>query len=145
MTQRILVMGLPGAGKTTLAELLVDQLRASGKTVTWFNADEVREKFNDWDFSYEGRIRQSIRMFELAVQCNGDFAICDFVAPLAEMRENYKADWTVWMDTITVSRFEDTNRAFDPPKVYDFRVTEQDAGKWAGIVSDHILHYSYST
>ena len=144
MTQRILVMGLPGSGKTTLAAALVNRLPAAGKTVTWLNADEVRKKFNDWDFSYEGRIRQSIRMFEHAIECSGDFVICDFVAPLEEMRDNYKADWTIWMDTIVAGRFEDTNRVFVPPKVYDFRVTEQDAEKWARIIGNQIVQLDNS-
>lgn len=69
----------------------------------------------------------------------GDFAIADFVAPLVEMRNNFKADWTIWMDTIDQGRYEDTNKAFVPPAVYDFRVTELDAGKWAEFIGEHIL------
>jgi len=108
--------------------------------VDWFNADAIRKQFNDWDFSKEGRIRQSLRMFEFAVKCTGDFVICDFVAPLVEMRNNFKADWTIWVDTIEAGRFDDTNRAFIPPEVYDFRVTEQDADKWAEFIGEHILN-----
>jgi hypothetical protein len=108
--------------------------------VDWFNADEIRKQYNDWDFSREGRIRQSVRMFDFAVRCSGDFVICDFVAPLVEMRNNFKADWTIWMDTIDAGRFEDTNRVFVPPEQYDFRVTEQNAEKWAEFVGDHILY-----
>jgi hypothetical protein len=107
--------------------------------VDWFNADEVRKRFNDWDFSREGRIRQSLRMFEFAMKCTGDFVICDFVAPLPEMRHNFKADWTIWMDTIESGRYEDTNKAFVPPDVYDFRITEQNADKWVPFVAEHIL------
>jgi adenylylsulfate kinase len=101
MTQRILIMGLPGAGKTYLAQHINDHLQNEKKRVGWLNADDVRKKYNDWDFSEEGRIRQSHRMRELAdlmVEC--DYVICDFVAPLVEMRNNFKADWTVWVDTI---------------------------------------------
>ena len=72
MTQRILIMGLPGAGKTTLAEKLLHLLEANDKTVTWFNADEVRKQFDDWDFSEQGRIRQSKRMYDLAETCGND-------------------------------------------------------------------------
>jgi hypothetical protein len=108
-------------------------------SVDWFNADEVRKSFNDWDFSREGRIRQSIRMFEFAAKCTGEFVICDFVAPLPEMRNNFKADWTIWMDTIEKGRFEDTNKAFIPPEIYDFRITEQNADKWVEFVGNHIL------
>ena len=153
MTQRILIMGLPGSGKTYLATALktylennsdffnspAETLCGSRATVAWFNADDVRKRYNDWDFSSEGRIRQSHRMRELADATGDDFAICDFVAPLVEMRNNFKADWTVWVDTIEAGRFEDTNRAFVPPEVYDFRVTEQNADYWAEFIGTHIL------
>ena len=155
-------MGLPGSGKTYFAERLKHYLEQNGDvmkvspdkvlnyegipdhalmnvTVDWFNADEVRKRFNDWDFSREGRIRQSLRMFEFAMKCTGDFVICDFVAPLPEMRHNFKADWTIWMDTIDAGRYEDTNKAFVPPDVYDFRITEQNADKWVEFVGGHIL------
>ena len=137
--QRILIMGLPGSGKTWLAEKLKLVLQDTGKTVGWLNADEVRRHYNDWDFSVEGRIRQSHRMRELADQSNTDYCIVDFVAPLVEMRNNFKADWTIWLDTIEKGRFEDTNKMFVEPKVYDFRVPEQDAAKWAEFIGDHIL------
>lgn len=153
-------MGLPGAGKTFLATALKKFLETHSTlrhmpasrminqemtpstyscTVDWFNADDVRKRFNDWDFSREGRIRQSIRMADFAVSCTSDYVICDFVAPLVEMRNNFKADWCIWVDTIEAGRFEDTNRAFVEPEVYDFRVTEQDADKWAEFIGNHIL------
>ena len=151
--QKILIMGLPGSGKTYFAERLKKYLETYGTKfhydfsdnpnytpkVDWFNADDVRRKFNDWDFSREGRIRQSLRMFEFAMRCDGDYVICDFVAPLTEMRNNFKADWTIWMDTIDKGRFEDTNKAFVPPELYDFRITEQNAEKWVEFVGQHII------
>ena len=160
MPQRILIMGLPGAGKTFLATALKKFLETNSSirhmpvsrminqemapsayscTVDWFNADDVRKRYNDWDFSREGRIRQSIRMADFALSCTSDYVICDFVAPLVEQRNNFKADWTIWIDTIDAGRFEDTNRAFVEPEVYDFRVTEQDADKWAEFIGQHIL------
>ena len=162
MTKRILIMGLPGAGKTYLAQALKKYLETNGDLmkinpqrvltyegipgpgfmrvgVDWFNADDVRKKYNDWDFSDAGRIRQSLRMFQFAVECTGEFVICDFVAPLVEMRNNFKADWTIWVDTIKEGRYEDTNKAFVPPEVYDFRVTEQNCEKWAEFIGEHIL------
>jgi hypothetical protein len=158
--KKILIMGLPGSGKTFLATALKKYLEDNSNVgtmplermlnlenvplmytskVDWFNADEIRKRFNDWDFSKEGRIRQSLRMAEFAFKSTGDYVICDFVAPLVEMRNNFKADWTVWVDTIEQSRFDDTNKAFVPPEQYDFRVTEQNAEKWAEFIGNHIL------
>ena len=162
MAQRILIMGLPGSGKTTLAQALKTYLEENGDLykinpnrllnyegipspnmlkvgVDWFNADDVRKKFNDWDFSKEGRIRQSLRMLQFSLECAGEYVICDFVAPLVEMRNNFKADWTIWVDTIREGRYADTNAAFVEPEVYDFRITEQNAEKWAEFIGSHIL------
>lgn len=140
MPQRILIMGLPGSGKTYLAQHIVDHLQADKKKVGWLNADDVRQKYNDWDFSNEGRIRQSHRMRDMAdAMTDMDYVICDFVAPLVEMRNNFKADWTVWVDTIDKGRYEDTNKAFIPPEVYDFRITEQKAEKWSEFIAVNIL------
>lgn len=157
MTEKILIMGLPGSGKTYFAERLKKYIEVNGSIslsrlghadagpsnlkaqVDWFNADDIRKRYNDWDFSREGRIRQSLRMLEFASKCDGDYVICDFVAPLPEMRSNFKADWTIWMDTIDTSRYEDTNKAFIPPDVYDFRITEQNAEKWVEFVGNKII------
>ena len=137
--KRILIMGLPGSGKTYLAQHILEHLQNERKSVMWLNADDVRKKYNDWDFSKEGRIRQSLRMRELADSCDSDYVICDFVAPLPEMRHNFKADGTVWVDTIEKGRFEDTNKAFVPPDVYDFRITEQHGEKWGEFIAAHII------
>jgi hypothetical protein len=147
-------MGLPGSGKTYFAERLKQYLEQHIKpvdehslrpiadaqvTVAWLNADEVRRHYNDWDFSQEGRVRQSQRMRDLADEANTDYCIVDFVAPLVEMRNNFKADWTIWIDTIDRGRFEDTNKMFVPPEVYDFRITEQNGEKWSEFVGEHII------
>ena len=138
--KRILIMGLPGAGKTTLAADIGARLLFN-KKFTWFNADTIRERYNDWDFSEEGRLRQARRMRELADKEieQGRLAICDFVCPLPEMREIFDADITVWVDTDQEGRYEDTNKIFVPPEKYDFRVTEKDSTKWAAIIATHLL------
>jgi adenylylsulfate kinase len=137
MSYRILIMGLPGSGKTTLA---LNLLNYFSRDVLWLNADEIRRKFDDWDFSYEGRIRQSRRMREIADVSNRDYIIADFVCPLKEMRDIYDPHFLIWVDTIAEGRFDDTNRAFVPPDHYDVRVTEQDAGKWAKEIYEQISH-----
>jgi adenylylsulfate kinase len=132
-------MGLPGAGKTTLAQHIVAQFQNEKRPIKWLNADDVRKQYNDWDFSHEGRIRQSLRMRELADSMTEyEYVICDFVAPLVEMRDNFEADWTIWVDTIREGRYVDTNAMFEEPEIYDFRVTEQQAEKWSKIVVAHL-------
>jgi len=138
-TQRILVMGLPGAGKTTLASALRDALQDNNQSVFWFNADTVREAWQDWDFSTEGRIRQSKRMRDLADSCGTQWVIADFVCPLKEMRDNFAANWIIWVDTIKAGRFEDTNKAFVPPEEYDFHITTQEAPYWSKLIAQSII------
>ena len=118
---KILVMGLPGSGKTYLAERMQPILKSA-----WYNADIVREMAKDWDFSPEGRIRQSLRMKNLAdfEKSQGRIVICDFVCPTNETKENFSPDITVWMNTISSGRYEDTNKMFEKPKNVDYVVTE---------------------
>ena len=118
---KILVMGLPGSGKTYLTERLAPILEAA-----WYNADKVREMANDWDFSDEGRERQSNRMKTFAdfEKSHNRFVICDFVCPTKSTRANFNADITIWMDTINQGRFEDTNKIFQNPENVNFHITE---------------------
>lgn len=137
MTKRILVMGLPGSGKTTLAQQIVKKLSPD---ILHLNADRIREEYNDWDFTLEGRIRQAERMRELADKSNCPYVIADFVAPLPEMRAIYAADYTVWMDTISAGRFEDTNKLFvEPTDEWDLRVDEFDSEYWARFFIEFVL------
>ena len=133
-------MGLPGAGKTTLAEALRNLIQDNNQTVDWFNADLVRQAYDDWDFSIKGRIRQSVRMRELADKMTSDYVICDFVCPLPVMRDNFAANFIVWVDTVNKGRYEDTNQMFITPEKYNMKVTEQDAEKWAKIIYEQISH-----
>jgi len=124
----ILIMGLPGAGKTTLAEKLALLINAKR-----LNADEVRKAANDWDFSKEGRKRQAKRMADLALKLksDGNNVIADFICPTPEARKLFPADYIVWVDTIKAGRFDDTNQMFVKPEKYNFHVTTQDAKIWA--------------
>jgi adenylylsulfate kinase len=123
MTKKILIMGLPGSGKTTFSQDLVKTLMLK-HTVKWFNADAVRKEYNDWDFSPEGRLRQVTRMTIMAEESGADFAVCDFVCPIEYYRQVFDADIVIWMDTIQSGRFEDTNKLFEPPKEFSYRITD---------------------
>ena len=128
-------MGLPGSGKTTLAEELAPILNAKR-----LNADEVRKEANDWDFSEEGRKRQARRMADFAKKLKerGNFVVADFVCPTPEARKLFPADFVVWVDTIKEGRFDDTNKMFVKPEKFNFQVTTQDAKKWAPIILKEI-------
>jgi adenylylsulfate kinase len=127
----ILIMGLPGAGKTTLANEISTLIKAKR-----LNADEIRETANDWDFSEQGRIRQAKRMYELAMKLKkkGDYVIADFICPTPETRKLFPADFIIWLDTIKSGRFDDTNKLFIEPKKYNFKVKTKDAKYWAPII-----------
>ena len=121
-------MGLPGAGKTTLANELAPMIDARR-----LNADEVRKSANDWDFSKEGRKRQAKRMASLALKLKdqNNYVVADFICPTPEARNLFPADYIIWVDTIREGRFDDTNKMFVKPDKFDFHVTSQDAKNWA--------------
>ena len=116
---KILVMGLPGSGKSHLAKILASSLGG-----VWVNADAIRTEYDDWDFTSEGRMRQAMRMKFISDGINkaGKVAIADFICPTESSRKEFGADFTIWMDTIKEGRFEDTNKMFEPPKKFDYKI-----------------------
>ena len=128
-------MGLPGSGKTTLANELAPMINAKR-----LNADEVRKNANDWDFSQDGRKRQAKRMADLAKKLkeSGNHVVADFIYPTPEARSLFPADYVVWLDTIKKGRFDDTNKMFVKPEKFDCHVTTQDAKHWASIIFKEI-------
>ena len=133
---KILIIGLPGSGKTTLAKNLVPMFNAF-----WLNADKVIEAANDWDFSERGRMRQAERMRLLAAEkvAENRVVVADFVCPTKFARLEFGADYTVWMDTIKEGRFEDTNKIFEAPETFDFKVEHKDAVMFAFLIKQDIM------
>ena len=111
---KILVFGLPGSGKTTFAKKLA-------KNTAYFNADEIRKMFNDWDFSMHGRMRQAERMYCLANMTH-DHAVVDFICPYDQYRHDYYIK--IWINTIKEGRYEDTNKMFEKPTHCTFEIKD---------------------
>ncbi len=86
---KILIFGLPGSGKTTLAKLLVPMFNA-----VHLNGDKIRKELNDWDFSEQGRLKQSIRLKILADKAVNENrkVIADLVCPTEYTRKEFNAD-----------------------------------------------------
>ena len=134
---KILVMGLPGSGKTTLAKLLAPMFNA-----VYLNGKDVRRDVDDWDFSKAGRLKQAERMRFLAItegEEKNRVVVADFVCPTNFTRLEFNADYTIYMDTIKESQFEDTNKIFEQPKKIDFQVKHKDAAMFSFLIKQDIL------
>ena len=145
MAKTILVFGLPGSGKSTLANKLSKKLDADH-----YNADQVREMFNDWDFSEMGRRRQAERMKQLGKDSKKQWAILDFVCPTQALRDIVDADVVVFMDTIEEGRYEDTNALFEYPMNemgafdgIDFRFEQMESDGQSQLISEHLQPFSW--
>ena len=138
--KKILIMGLPGAGKTYLAKEIYRELNA-----VWINGDSIRKKYKDWDFTKTGRIRQAKRLNKISneyIQKRKNVVV-DFICPNKDSFKNFKADFIVWVDTIKKGRhirkhLDDINPIFKKPEKFNLRVTSKDAKLWKLIVIDQI-------
>lgn len=131
-------MGLSGSGKSTLCRMLRDMLSPR----EWLNADAIRSIYDDWDFSYEGRIRQAKRITKLANESRAKYVIADFIAPTQEIRDIFNPDIIIWMDTVQSSKYSDTDTIFEPPVKYDLRITEKNSEN-VYLVYDYIVGKNY--
>ena len=120
---KILICGLSGSGKSTLAEPFADLIGG-----IWLNANAVRKQYDDWDFSPKGRLRQTLRMAHIAdgIVMAGKIAVADFICPTQTTRDWFNADYSIWMDTIKESKYEDTDVIFQKPdlKEVNYHVNE---------------------
>lgn len=147
--KRILICGLPDSGKTTLAKRLVEIL----DNADWYNADEIREKFRDWDFSLVGRKRQMKRMQDYTRKsvAKGRYGIADFICPTNKLQEAFMADYVIFMDTVETSKYEDTNKIFQRPSEKGFGVTlkadewwsEEKVEEWARLIAVDIKDHEF--
>jgi adenylylsulfate kinase len=133
MIRKVLVMGLPGAGKTTLARLIARRLNA-----VHYNADDIRREVSrDLGFSEQDRIEHARRLGWLCDQVThtGGFAVADFICPTPATRAAFKRGgdaFVVWMDRVKEGSFADTNAMFVPPARVNVRVDGTgSAAHWA--------------
>ena len=129
----ILIIGLPGSGKTTLARELKKKLKAE-----WLNADKVRKKYNNWDFSKNGVLRQAKRMKLLSKKSKKKFVIADFVCPYEEGRKIFKPDYLIWMDTIKRGRLSTFDKTFQRPKKFDFKINSKNVKLYSKLICNKI-------
>lgn len=116
----ILIMGLPGAGKTALATALAIKIKA----VHW-NADDIRGNINkDLGYSEDDRIEQATRLGWLSqkVISTGYPVVSDFVCPIPKCRDAFGSAFLIFIDRINESRFQNTNNIFVPPTTYNIRI-----------------------
>ena len=140
--KKILIFGLPGSGKTTLSKKVSERLKA-----LHLNADEIRKRFDDWDFSNEGRLRQAQRMKNLAKNASEDFIVLDFVCPAKQFRALIAAEITIFMDTIQISRFADTNKIFEMPDETEkitYRIKEMNSDEEAKKITTNVINFDLS-
>ena len=116
MNNKLLVMGLNDSGKTTFAKKLAYALNSPH-----LNADDVRKQAKDWDFSPEGRVRQCLRMKDMAEALDG-WVVCDFICPTEELRQLFEPALLIWMNTVKHSRYDDTNKMFEQPEWFHFQI-----------------------
>jgi len=135
--KKVLIIGLPGSGKTTLARKLKKSLKAD-----WINADKIRKKYNNWDFTKKGVLRQAKRMRIFANKTKKKFVIADFICPYNEGRKIFKPDYLIWMDTIKKGRIPTFDLKFQKPKKYDFRIRKKNARKYSNLIAKKIKLHS---
>jgi len=112
---KILIMGLPGSGKTWLGSRIAERF-----TIPFWDADVVRKTYNNWDFSSKGREQQALRMRKLAEV--DPISISCFICPLPSLIRHFLPDKIIWMDTIREGKYENTNNLFVEPKNTDVRI-----------------------
>jgi adenylyl-sulfate kinase len=89
--------GLSGAGKSTIAEIVIDELRARGRRVELLDGDEIREHLSKGlTFSKEDRDTNIRRIGYVAslLARNGVIAVTAAISPYRSVRDEVRS----WID-----------------------------------------------
>lgn len=100
------IIGLSGAGKTTLAKRVVSGVRVRGRTVVLLDGDEIRDVFgNDLTHDLKGRFQNAQRICRLCalLESQGVDVVCAILSIFPESREwcrrNLQNYYEVFIDT----------------------------------------------
>ena len=129
-SRRILIMGLPGAGKTTLAKELHELILSLDITSAWLNENQLKKEYPNLTID---------KIHELCNNHKVDYVVADFESPTSFMRRSIAPHYTIWVNTIPEEDYNLVGHGFEPPFRYNFCVTTKDAPHWAREIFERIL------
>lgn len=101
--------GLSGAGKTTIALILVEELKKRGLKVERLDGDVVRESLTrDLGFTKEDRDKNIERVAFVAklLSRNGVGTVCSFISPYQAVRDQVRAETTNFVEVFVDAPLE---------------------------------------
>lgn len=138
---RILICGLPGHGKSTLAANLSRRLH-----IPFYDGEAIRRSLGlGWPGDSAERVQQAHRMRALTtpILAAGGHVICSFVCPTVAARREFCADYIICVnrpDAPPMS-YTDTNAIWWPPLNADLMLQAGDADEWAGVAEARLRQF----